>query len=140
MMQRLNASGPTIEIEPPRRAASMRDGRRGAGLLERMRCGECLIAEAGRDYSVDGRIRRQVAIEQLRADRVADQTNVGDGHLIAMTIAAGRAIARQMSLERLEALRDPMADPFEPRRLVEPELAFQIGAHPRHQQRVAIAR
>src|SRR2546423_13861642 len=94
-----------------------------AWLLERMGACEGLFLEAGVDDACDGRIGREIHVEQLGADRVADQADVCHGDPVAMAEATGLRIAAEMGFERRERLAEPMLNPFEARRLVQLELA-----------------
>src|ERR1700758_3775627 len=81
---------------------------------------------------------RRVDIEELRAGRLAGETNVGERNRIAMAVAPGGG-GRQMLFESGERRGVPMLTPFCARCLVELELVLQIFAYPRHDQRMRIA-
>src|SRR5262245_33716653 len=115
-----------------RPGALVRAARRRARLLERMRAREGVDLEAFLDDPRHGRIGLEIDLEQFRADRVGDEADVGQRDLVAVAVAAGLLVAAEMGLERGERLVAPVADPFQPRRLVELELMFEIIAHPRH--------
>src|SRR5205807_3613557 len=90
---------------------------RGAGLLERMRGGECVDLHAGVDHARERRIGLEVDAEEAGARGLAREANVADGRLLAAAEAAGHAVVRQVALDRIERFADPVADPFQARRL-----------------------
>src|SRR4051812_19090619 len=110
-----------------------------AGLLERMGACEGILLEAGVDDARDGRVGREIHVEQLGADRVADQADVRHGGTVAMAEATSLRVTAEVGLERRERLAEPVLNPFEARRLVELELAFEIVAHARHDQGMSVA-
>src|SRR4030095_6990591 len=100
-----------------------------AWLLERMSACEGVFLEADIDDACDGRIGREIDVEQLGADGMADHADVCHGDAVAMAVAAGLRVAAEVSLKRRKRLAGPMLNPFEACRLVELELAFEIVAH-----------
>src|SRR2546423_5097989 len=97
----------------------MRAGLRRAWLLERVGACKGILLEAAVDDARDGRVGRELHVEQLGADRVADQADVRHGNAVAVAKASGLRVAAEMGLERRERLAKPMLNPFEARRLVE---------------------
>src|SRR5450759_5030575 len=94
---------PTIAV------LSMRSDRRGrAGLLHRMRAREGVIRHAGIDDALHRRVRRDVDLEIGRARRLPGETDVGDGNLVALTIAPGLLRSGEIGLQRLQGLHVPM--------------------------------
>src|SRR5215510_14062522 len=98
-------------------------GLRRAWLLERMGACEGIFLEAGVDDACNCGVGRELHVEQLGADRVADQADVRHGDAVTVAETAGLLVAAEMGLERRERLAEPMLNPFEARRLVELELA-----------------
>src|ERR1700686_3909725 len=99
---------PTIAV------LSMRSGRRGrAGLLHRMRAREGVVLHAKIDDALHRRIRRDVDLEIGRARRLTGETDVGDGDLVALTIAPGLLRGGEIGLQRLQGLNVPMVAPFQ---------------------------
>src|ERR1051325_11706611 len=106
---------------------------RSPGLLQRMGGREGLDLHARVDDARERRVRLQVDLEEAPARRLAREANVADGRLLAPAEAVARRRLRQMAVGRVECLADPVADPFQPRRLVELELVLEISADARHQ-------
>src|SRR5450759_3836718 len=125
---------PTIAV------LSMRSSRRGrAGLLHRMRAREGVVRHAGVDDALDGREWRQIDLEIRRARRLPGKTNVGDGDLVALTVALGLLRAGEIGFQRLQGLHVPMVTPFQHASLVDLVFMRQVFAHPRYDQRMGVA-
>src|SRR4051794_26680 len=105
---------------------SMGAGLGRAWLFERVGACEGIFLEAGVNDACDGRIRREIHVEQLGADRVTDQTDIRHCDAVAVAEAARLWVAAEMGLECRERLAEPMLNPFEARRLIKLELAFEI--------------
>src|SRR5207249_9768070 len=99
----------------------MRTGLWRARLLERVGARKRVLLKTSIDDARDGRIGRQIHLEQLGPDRVTDQADIRHRDAIAMAVAAGLRVATEVGFERAKRLAEPMADPFEARRLVELE-------------------
>src|SRR5688500_1871276 len=91
-------------------------------LAQRVRAGEGVLPHAALDNF--GRVRKRVhgAVEELVADRLAGQAQVGDADRVAVAIETRLPVAAEMRLDSTEPGGDPMPDPLEPHGLVEPEL------------------
>src|SRR5215470_1018788 len=111
-----------------------------ARLLERMSARERVELEALRDDALERGKGRRVALEELRADGVRRDADVGERRPIAMAEPAGLRLAGKMRLDRPRALVEPVPDPLQPLRLVDLELVAEVVADPRHDQRVDVAR
>src|SRR5438105_2803197 len=103
-----------------------------------MGAGESIILHAGVDDALHRRERLDVAFEIDRAHRLPRQTNVGDGDLIALAIAAGRWRAGQVRLERGQRRLVPVMPPFQDAGLVDLVFMREIFAHPRDDQRMLV--
>src|ERR1700730_11891891 len=112
---------------------------RRARLFERVRGGERLDLHAGVDNARERRMGLEVDAEEAGPRGLAREADVADGRLLAAAEAAGHAVVRQMALDRVERFGDPVADPFQSRRLVELELVLEVSADARDPQRMGIA-
>src|ERR1700730_11842256 len=90
---------------------------RGTRLFERVRGGERLDLHAGVDHARERRIGLEVDPEEAGPRGLAREADVAGGRLLAAAEAAGHAVVRQMGLDRVERFSDPVAGPFQPRRL-----------------------
>src|SRR5262245_66199191 len=94
-----------------------------------MRTGEGLVLHAGVDDPAHRRERREVVLVEIRSRRLARQADVGDRDGVAVAIASGILASREIGLERLQSLANPVVDPFQPRGLVELYLVLRILRH-----------
>src|ERR1019366_2747643 len=85
---------------------------------------------AGVDDALDGREWRQIDLEIRRARRLPGQTNVGDGDLVALTVAPGLLRAGEIGFQRLQGLHVPMVTPFQHAGLVDLEFWRRVFAPP----------
>src|ERR1700736_2095289 len=97
---------------------------RRARLFERVRGGERLYLHAGVDHARERRIGLEVDAEEAGPRGLAREADVADARLLAAAEAAGHAVVRQMGLDRVERFSNPVADPFQARRLVGPWLVL----------------
>src|SRR5258708_12928451 len=104
-----------------------------------MGAGEGIIWHAGVDDALHRRERLDVAFEMGGGDRLPRETNVGDGDLIALAIAAGLRRAGQVRLERGQRRLVPVMSPFQDAGLVDLVFMGEVLAHPRHDQRMRVA-
>ena len=79
--------------------------RHGARLLERMRARDGFVLHAGLDDPLHRRKRLEIDLEERRADRLPDQTDIGDGDLIAVAISPGGFVTREQRFERASTPR-----------------------------------
>src|SRR5665647_525580 len=126
---------PTIAVL----SMTIRLRRRRAGLLERMGARESVVLGAGRGDARDGRIRRQIDLEEIRPRHLTGQANVGNGELLTLAIGAGLLLGCEMLLQPAQRRLVPMLRPFQNARLVDLEFSAEIFAHARHDQRMRIA-
>ena len=78
-------------------------------------------------------------MKKLRAGHVAREADVGERDRVAVAIAPGLLLAREMRLERPQRLPAPVLAPLGAGRLVELVLMLEKFAHPRHHQRMGVA-
>src|SRR5262245_24326107 len=81
---------------------SMSPALRGPRRLKRVRAAEGIVLQAGVDDACNGRVGREVHVEQLGTDRVTDQADVRHGNAVAVAEATGLRVATEMGLERRE--------------------------------------
>src|SRR5437879_5949929 len=95
---------------------------RRTGLAQGMGAGEGIVLHAPIDDPAHGREWREIIPKEICAGGLTDQADVGDRDGVTLAIAAGLAAAGETGFQRLQSLADPVADPFEPRGLIELEL------------------
>ena len=114
-------------------------GRR-AGLLERMGAGKSIVLGARRSDASDGRVWREIDLEEIRACDLTGKANVRDCDLVALTISAGFLFGRRDALPARSAPPGANAGAhFMHARFVDLEFVRQILAHARHDQRMRVA-
>ena len=93
---------------------------------------KAIISQAALDDGLDGWVLGELALEYSIAHSMADETEVGHRHTVAVAIASRRRVARKMHLVSVEACREPVARPSHPCCVVEIEGTTKMIAHAWH--------
>src|SRR5688500_6714561 len=99
---------------------------RRAGLLQRVRLCERFALHARVEDTHHRRYRRDVAVEEPGAENLRRETDVRDAWRIAVAVAAGLAVAREVRFHRLKARHDPVLAPARACGLVHGELLLEV--------------
>src|SRR6478736_4739023 len=113
-------------------------GRR-AGLLERVGARKSIILHARRSDTSDGRVWRQIDLEEIRACGLTGNANVRDCDLVALTVSAGFLFGRKMLFQRAQRRLVPMLGPFHDARFIDFKFMREILAHARNDQWMRVA-
>src|SRR5689334_5193227 len=105
-----------------------------------MRPRERLVLPTEIDNPPHRRERREVAFKIERADCIPGETDIRDGDLVAMAIAAGLLRAGEIGFERLECRLMPVMAPFLHAGFVDLVFVREKLADARYDKRVSIAR
>src|SRR2546427_7524108 len=110
-------------------------------MFERVGVGEGLLLHAFVVHAHHGRHARGIAVEVgERADHLGGEADVGDRELLAVAVAAGLLVLREMALDRLEGRQGPVREPEIAARFFYLHFLFKEIAHPGHDQRMPIGR
>src|SRR5512134_3598609 len=109
-------------------------------LLERVRLVEGLELHALVEDPHHGGYRGGVAVEEPRPEYLGRDADVGEGRRVAVAVAPGLFLFREMRLDCLQPFHDPVLAPAGARRFVHLELLLKIVADARDEQGMAVAR
>src|SRR5207302_4050453 len=109
-------------------------------MLERVGVGERLFLHAFVVHAHHARHARGIAVEiGERADHLGGEADVGDRELLAVAVAAGLLLPREMALDRFEGRQGPVREPQIAPRLLDFQLFFKIGPDSRSNQRMPVS-
>src|SRR5712664_4357880 len=112
---------------------------RCVGLLEWLRAVEGLDFHAFPENAHDRRHALRADVEELRAENLGRQTDVGESRRIAVAEAARFLFLGEMRLQGLQCLQRPVSEPHVTRRLVLMHFALEVAADTRNDQRMPVA-
>src|ERR1700720_1011868 len=104
-----------------------------------MSAGESIVLHACLGDAAHGRKPRQVMLEEIGARGLAYKADVRNADGIALTVTPRLLAAGEIAFECLQGGTDPVMDPFQTRRFVQPEVMLEVFAHARHQERMGVA-
>src|SRR5262245_57513750 len=99
----------------------MRHRGRRPGLAQRMRARKGVVLHAAVVDARHGRKRLDVDLDVLRADHLAGEADVGERDAVAVAMAAGLLLVREVAFECAQRLGLPVPDPGRYLTLVELE-------------------
>src|SRR6266850_2166172 len=110
-------------------------------MLERVGGGEGVALHAFVVHAHHGRHARGIAVEiGERADHLGGEADVGDRQRVAVAVAAGLLLLREMALDGFEGRQGPVREPEIAARFFYLHFLFKEIAHPGHDQRMPICR
>ncbi len=112
--------------------------KRGARLAIGIGFGKGIELLAGVDDAIDGGNAGHGDLEHAHHGDDAGETDVGDGHAVAVAEGTGLSIAAEPLLHRLEPGGEPMGLPRPPRAVIEVRLGGEIFLDTRGDERVGV--
>src|SRR6266850_6592874 len=108
-------------------------------MFERMGVGEGAFLHAVVVHAHHGRHARGIAVEVgERADHLRHDADVGNRQRVAMAVAAGLLLLREMALDGFEGGQGPVREPEVAARLLDFQFFLKIGSDSRSNQRVPV--
>src|SRR5882672_11468686 len=111
----------------------------GVGLLQGLGAVEGVDFRAFPENAHHRRHPRRGDVEELRAEDLRGQADIGDRHRVAVAESSGLFLLRQVRFQGFQRLLRPVCEPLVARRLVLEHLLLQVAPDPRDHQGMAVA-